>query len=79
MRAALAVDASLRERVLTGGDDYEVLCTVPEARLRNFEAAAAAAGAPVAVIGTVIEGEGLAIFRDGVTEWRYERGSYSHF
>lgn len=78
-RAALRLDPSLRDRMLTGGDDYEVLCTIPEGRHDAFKDAAAAAGVPVAVIGTVLEGEGLPIFRDGATERRYERGSYSHF
>lgn len=78
-RSALAQDPSLRERVLTGGDDYEVLCTVPGSRLAAFEASAAAAGVPLATIGTVLEGAGLPIFRDGDTERRYEQGSYSHF
>jgi thiamine-monophosphate kinase len=78
-RAAFAADPSVLERILTGGDDYEVLCTVPETRLGAFETAAAAAGVPIAAIGTVLEGEGLPIFRDGAKQWRYERGSYSHF
>ena len=35
--------------------------------------------AAVAVSGTVVEGNGLPVFRDGVTERRYGHGSFSHF
>jgi thiamine-monophosphate kinase len=78
-RWAVAADRTLRERIIAGGDDYEVLCTVPESHLGAFAEAAAAAGVPVAAIGTVLDGDGLPIFRDGDAECRYERGSYSHF
>jgi hypothetical protein len=33
----------------------------------------------VSVIGSVLEGEGLPVFRDGAGERRYRRGSFSHF
>ena len=78
-RAALAADAHLLERVLTGGDDYEILCAVPDDRLSSFLAACAAAGSPATPIGTVVEGSGLPVFRDGPVERRFERGSFSHF
>lgn len=78
-RAAIAADGRLRDRMLTGGDDYEILCTVPDARLAAFLDAAAAAGVPATVIGTMTEGEGLPVFRDGGLERRYESGSFSHF
>lgn len=76
--AALA-EAGLLERILTGGDDYEILCCVPQGRFAAFAADAAAAGVPVAEIGTVLAGDGLPIFRDRGRETRYERGSFSHF
>jgi thiamine-monophosphate kinase len=78
-RAALAGDPDLIERVVTGGDDYEILCAVPEARLGPFLADAALAGVAAAAIGTVGAGDGLPVFRDGSRERRYERGSFSHF
>lgn len=77
--AALAAEPELLERMLTGGDDYEILCCVAEERLDAFMADAAAAGVPVAAIGTVQAGGGLPIFRDRGGETRYERGSFSHF
>jgi thiamine-monophosphate kinase len=78
-RAALALDARLLERLVTGGDDYEILCTVPDARITAFLEASAAAGVPAAAIGTVVEGGGLPVFRDGSRKRRFEAGSFSHF
>lgn len=78
-RAALAVDPSLIDHILTGGDDYEVLCAVPEERIGSFLALCAAAGVPAAAIGAVVEGDHLPIFRDGGGERHYERGSFRHF
>jgi thiamine-monophosphate kinase len=78
-RSALAADPALIERLLTGGDDYEILAAVPPERLAAFLAAASQVGVATTPIGTVTEGEGLPAFRDGGTERRYERGSYSHF
>jgi thiamine-monophosphate kinase len=78
-REALAAQAELFDRLVTGGDDYEILCTVPGEKLDRFLAAAAGAGVPAAVIGRVEEGRGLPVFRDGERETRYERGSFSHF
>lgn len=78
-RAALATEPALFDRLVTGGDDYEILAAVPPARLDAFLAAAAAAGVATAAIGTVAEGSGPPLFRRGGTERRYARGSYSHF
>ena len=44
------------EAIVAGGDDYEVLCTISEASLEAFAAAAVRAGVPVSSIGTVIAG-----------------------
>ncbi|HEX8164335.1 MAG TPA: thiamine-phosphate kinase [Beijerinckiaceae bacterium] len=78
-RAALAADPSLFDRLVTGGDDYEILATVRPGRLAAYLAASAAAGVATIAIGTVTEGQGLPVFRRGGEERRYERGSYSHF
>src|SRR6478672_7712078 len=43
-RTALAAEPSLIETILAGGDDYEILCTVPAKRAAIFLAAAQAAG-----------------------------------
>ena len=77
---AVAVDPALFEIAATGGDDYELLASVPPANAEGFEASAAAAGIAVTALGEVVEGAEAPIFvgRDGrVAEFR--RGSFSHF
>jgi thiamine-monophosphate kinase len=69
-----------REMLVAGGDDYEVLCTVPQARLEAFRLAAQPSGIPVAVIGTIVQAGSAPTFRDASgKEIPLERLSYSHF
>ena len=77
-RAAVAADPAMRETALTGGDDFEVLCTVPEPMVSAFRAAAEATRVPVTDIGVVEAGEG-ARFMDGGRELTFKRLSFSHF
>src|SRR6185312_11204650 len=42
--------------LVSGGDDYEILCAVPEDRLDAFTAAAGEAGVAVTSVGTIIAG-----------------------
>lgn len=79
-RAMIGTDERLRAAALTGGDDYEILASVPAAAAVAFEAAARAAGVPVARIGTVVAGDGHPMFRapDG-RAMSFERESFSHF
>ncbi len=78
-KAAIAHDAALLETALTGGDDYEILCTVPLGKADSFRAAAQAANVPVTKIGIIEEGEG-ARFRDAQgQELAFRRASFSHF
>jgi thiamine-monophosphate kinase len=77
-QAAVAAEPALIETVLTGGDDYEILCTLAPAKLAAFRAAAQAAGVAVTEIGRVMAGEGARFVRDG-RELRFAQPSYSHF
>lgn len=68
------------EALVAGGDDYEILCAIPEDRFEAFAAAAALAGVAVTSIGTVIAGVSAPKFLD--TQGReipLRRFSYSHF
>jgi thiamine-monophosphate kinase len=78
-RKILTMKQTLIDTVLTGGDDYEILCTIPEARFRRAVAAAAEVGLPLTAIGQVVAGTGLPVFRQEGTERRYAAGSFSHF
>jgi thiamine-monophosphate kinase len=79
-RAALAADPSLHDRLITGGDDYEILCTVPPHETENFERAAKKALIDVTAIGMVEAGSDAPCFldQDG-TKKDFARGSFSHF
>ena len=77
-RAAIAAEPGLRDRLVTGGDDYEILACVPEARLDAFLAQARRSGVPVAVIGEVTDGNAV-IFRDNGVVPSFASGSFSHF
>ena len=44
------------ETLLAGGDDYEILCAIPEGRYEAFAQDARKAGVAVTPIGTVIAG-----------------------
>ena len=79
-RAAIAADPALLAVALTGGDDYEIIASVPPGNTAAFEAAAAEAGVQVARFGEALEGADPPRFlaRDGRT-LTFAQGSYSHF
>ncbi len=79
-RAQLAAKATTIAALISGGDDYEILCTVPEGRLAAFMAAAKPAGVAVTAIGAIREGAAPPRFvgPDGL-EVTLKRGSFSHF
>jgi thiamine-monophosphate kinase len=78
-RAVVGVDAGLMETVLTGGDDYEVVATIPENRLAPFRDAASAAGIEVTTIGRIETGDGVkAVGLDG-KPLVLKQASFSHF
>jgi thiamine-monophosphate kinase len=68
------------EALITGGDDYEILCTVPQARADAFAQAARQAGVAATDIGTILAGTSPPKFLDGQGgELTLQRLSYSHF
>jgi thiamine-monophosphate kinase len=68
------------EALVSGGDDYEILCTIPENRFDAFSKAAGMAGVTVTAIGTVIAGMSAPKFLDAQgREIQMSRLSYSHF
>jgi thiamine-monophosphate kinase len=79
-RRAIAADPGLFEVAATGGDDYELLASAPRESAPAFEAAAAAAGAPLTFIGEAVEGLRPPSFigADG-NPIVFARGAYSHF
>jgi thiamine-monophosphate kinase len=80
VRTLIAKGSSSMEAIVSGGDDYEVVCTVPENRWGSFLAAARLANVRVTRIGRVEAGAATPQFLD--TEGNpvvLKRLSYSHF
>jgi thiamine-monophosphate kinase len=78
--ALLTGGATGIEAIVAGGDDYEILCAIPDSRFEAFAEAARLAGVPVTAIGTVLAGSAAPRFLDaGGAEITLKRLSYSHF
>ena len=78
-KAVLADNPNLMETVLTGGDDYEIVCAVSPGKLSAFFAAAQAAHVPVTEIGKVVAGEGAHFRAADGKKLTFAHASYSHF
>lgn len=79
-RSALSAEPALIEPILTGGDDYEVLCAIAPAHWNAFRAAAEAAQVAVARIGEIApEGAGVRFLDARGEPMHFARPSFSHF
>jgi len=78
-RGVVAAEPDAIARMLAGGDDYEILCTVPPRKAAAFIRAADRAGVPVAEIGGIAPGRGARFLDDAGHPLRLERWSFSHF
>jgi thiamine-monophosphate kinase len=79
-KRVLAADPAQVETILTGGDDYEIVCTIAPDKVASFEHAAAAARVPVTEIGRVLEGQQPALFLHRDAKPRlFKQTSFSHF
>ena len=81
-KAALAVlvaDPKATETMLTGGDDFGLLATVPPRKLKSFLAAARRVGVPATGIGRVTTGTGVRFLGPNGRPLRFARTSFSHF
>ncbi len=78
--AALSADPALIGPILTGGDDYEILCAVPPEGAAGFRLSVEAAGLPVAEIGLCTPGTEPVRVRDAAGRLlSFEASSYQHF
>ncbi|MEM5584058.1 thiamine-phosphate kinase [Roseibium sp. AS2] len=67
-------------RCLNGGDDYEVLVSIPEERAAAFAQDAARLGCPITQIGHVTRGNGQVVLtRDGQELAAQEDDGFRHF
>ncbi len=78
--ALLRHDGGLVEAILTGGDDYEILCTVAEVDLDPFLAAGRAVGVACAPIGRTVAAAGPPLVTDLPGGGRgFAATGYDHF
>ena len=78
-KAVMAADSTALESALTGGDDYEIVCTVPVEKSASFQGAAKSAGVAVTEIGQIKTGEGARFLASNGEALTFERASFSHF
>jgi thiamine-monophosphate kinase len=77
---ALAGGCNLIDPILTGGEDYEILCAVPPERVAAFKTESAKAGVAVAHIGQIVPGDASPrFFNPQGQPLTFLRASYSHF
>lgn len=68
------------ESLVSGGDDYELLCTIPDRNYGAFALAATNAGIPVTSMGSISgRGAGVRVVDAQGAEIGISRRSYSHF
>jgi thiamine-monophosphate kinase len=82
-RCAIAGDPALIETALTGGDDYEILCTVEPQKLGAFRDAANKAKVAVTEIGQVVRPEagapGARFLDRAGKPLAFKKPAFSHF
>ena len=79
-RAAIALEPSLLQTALSGGDDYEILCAVDPSERAAFEDAAKTAGVSMSLVGIAETGDGLVTVRDASGEaLSMTTARYDHF
>ncbi|OYZ92292.1 MAG: thiamine-phosphate kinase [Xanthobacter sp. 17-67-6] len=76
--AVIAAEGGLLATALTGGDDYEVACTVPLDQTEAAIALAAQCGVALHLIGETRAEPGLDVIGDGGMPLHFARSSYSH-
>ena len=76
----LAAGAVSMEQIVSGGDDYEILCAIPEGALQDFLRTAETSGVAASRIGTIVASHSSPKFLDDAgQELSLTRRSYSHF
>jgi thiamine-monophosphate kinase len=79
-RAAVANEPALIEAILTGGDDYEILASVPLGKVDSLRQQATAAGVAITDIGTIVPGQGeVRLLGSGGKPLVFAHPSFSHF
>lgn len=77
-RSAVAIQPLLWNKVLGGGDDYELVIALPQRRRAVFLAAAGATGVRATCIGRLAPGRGVVLTVGGRAS-RVQQAGYAHF
>jgi len=78
-RLALHGDAVLREAILCGGDDYELLFTAPPGAAAAVAALAIEVALPLTRIGRMAAGTGVRVVDEAGAPITLEKAGWSHF
>jgi thiamine-monophosphate kinase len=79
VKSVTAAEPAVLETALTGGDDYEIVCTVPPPKAQSFQTAAQAAKVQVTEIGEIAAGEGVQFLDAQGHPLAFKRPAFSHF
>lgn len=77
-KSVIANESNWLKIALTGGDDYEILLTVPQDKIADFENSQTAMPFLVARIGTIKSRQGVKVFDRSGQVVEFERTSYDH-
>lgn len=78
-RRLIKARPALLKTAVTGGDDYEILCTVAPGETEPFEAAARVAKVPVTRIGECAAGTGVSVLDSAGRKVTFRNASFRHF
>ena len=79
VRKATQGDPAACLRLISSGDDYEVLCAVPRARANQFVAHASAGGETVSEIGEFTDGSDVVLIDESGNRADWQASGYDHF
>lgn len=77
-KAAVAATPALMDRVLTGGDDYEILFTAPASAEKMMERLAEQSGTAITRIGRIEAGKGVSVMDAAGKGRTLSRGGWTH-
>lgn len=77
-KAALAAQPALIDRILTGGDDYEIVFTAPASAGKMLERLAREFKTPITRIGRTLAGKGVSVTDAAGKARSYTRGGWTH-
>lgn len=78
-KTAITNNSTLIEKIITGGDDYEILFTANPAHAATIAAISSASSTAISCIGRVVFGGNIALFSGGESVPLPEKMGYRHF